>query len=233
MTKIAIIEDDIGLNRGIVLALQKEGYEFYPYHMLGEARDVEEMDLVILDINLPDGNGLDYLRRLRERSQVPVLMLTANDSEMDEVTGLELGAQDYMTKPFSLMVLRVRVEKILRQGAGKNIVTAGELQLDFAGMEFRRADEKVELSRTEQRLLYILAENAGQTISRERLLDYVWQDAQFVDANALSVTIKRLRDKLESEEYKYIHTVYGVGYLWKVKRLRDAGEEAKEGKATV
>lgn len=229
MTKIAIIEDDIGLSRGIALALQREGYEFYPYYTLGEAKDIEEMDLVILDINLPDGSGLDYLRRLRERSHVPVLILTANDSEMDEVAGLELGAQDYMTKPFSLMVLRVRVEKILRQGAEKTIVMAGELQLDFAGMEFRRADEKVELSRTEQRLLFILAENAGQTISRERLLDYVWQDAQFVDANALSVTIKRLRDKLETDEYKYIHTVYGVGYVWQVKHLPEQNTE-KGGK---
>ncbi len=228
MTEIAIIEDDIGLNRGIVLALQKEGYEFHPYYTLGEAKNIEQMDLVILDINLPDGNGLDYLRRLRERSQVPVLILTANDSEMDEVSGLELGAQDYMTKPFSLMVLRVRVEKILKQSAGRKIYTAGELQFDFAAMEFRRGSSRVELSRTEQRLLYILVENAGQTIGRERLLDYVWQDAQFVDANALSVTIKRLRDKLETAECKYIHTVYGIGYTWQVRRQGQSAPGPKD-----
>lgn len=217
MTKIAIIEDDIGLNRGIALALQRDGYEFYPFYTLREAHDIEQMDLVILDINLPDGNGLDYLRRLREHSQVPVLILTANDSELDEVAGLELGAQDYMTKPFSLMVLRVRVEKILRQGAKRDVRKDGELSLDFAAMEFRRAGEKVELSRTEQRLLHILVENAGQTVSRERLLDYVWQDSAFVDENALSVTVKRLRDKLEAGGPKYIHTVYGIGYMWQLK----------------
>lgn len=222
MTKIAIIEDDIGLNRGIALALQREGYEFYSYYTLGEAKDIEQMDLVILDINLPDGSGLDYLRRLRERSHVPVLILTANDSEMDEVAGLELGAQDYMTKPFSLMVLRVRTEKILQAHALP--YNAGELLLDFTAMRFRRADIEVELSRTEQKLLYILVKNAGQTIERERLLDYVWQDAQFVDANALSVTVKRLRDKLETAEYKYIHTVYGVGYVWRVMCLRESRE---------
>lgn len=219
MTKIAIIEDDKGLNRGIALALQRDGYEFYPFYTLGEAKDIEQMDLVILDINLPDGSGLDYLRGLRGRSQVPVLILTANDSEMDEVSGLELGAQDYMTKPFSLMVLRVRVEKILQNNARPGISTTGQLMLDFAGMEFRRAGERVELSRTEQRLLYILVENAGQTVSRERLLDYVWQEGAFVDENALSVTVKRLRDKLETREWKYIQTVYGIGYAWQPKEL--------------
>lgn len=215
MTKIAIIEDDIGLNRGIALALQRDGYQFYSFYSLAEAQSIEDMDLVILDINLPDGNGLDYLRQLRRHSQVPVLILTANDSEMDEVTGLELGAQDYMTKPFSLMVLRVRVEKILQKNAAFSVYTLGELSLDFARMDFTRAGEKVELSKTEQRLLYILVENAGQTLSRERLLDYVWQDAEFVDENALSVAVKRLRDKLETGEHKYIHTVYGIGYVWR------------------
>lgn len=219
MTKIAIIEDDKGLNRGIALALQRDGYEFYPFYTLGEAKGIEQMDLVILDINLPDGSGLDYLRGLRGRSQVPVLILTANDSEMDEVSGLELGAQDYMTKPFSLMVLRVRVEKILQNNARPGVSTTGQLMLDFAGMEFRRAGERVELSRTEQRLLYILVENAGQTVSRERLLDYVWQEGAFVDENALSVTVKRLRDKLETREWKYIQTVYGIGYAWQPKEL--------------
>lgn len=215
MIRIAIIEDDIGLNRGIALALQQEGYEFYPYYTLGEARDMGKMDLIILDLNLPDGSGLDYLRTLRQHSNVPVLILTANDSEMDEVSGLELGAQDYMTKPFSLMVLRIRVEKILKQNTKPSIYTEGKLWFDFAAMSFYRAGTKVELSKTEQRLLHILVENAGQTLSRDQLLNYVWQDAQFVDANALSVTIKRLRDKLETAEDKYIHTVYGIGYMWR------------------
>ncbi len=229
MTRIAIIEDDIGLNRGIALALQQEGYEFYPYYTLGEAQDIGNMDLIILDLNLPDGNGLDYLRKMREHSKVPVLILTANDSEMDEVSGLELGAQDYMTKPFSLMVLRIRVEKILKQQTKQNIYTAGKLWFDFAGMAFYRAGTKVELSKTEQRLLHILVENTGQTLSRDQLLNYVWQDAQFVDANALSVTIKRLRDKLETPQDKFIHTVYGIGYMWQLKNTDiDASESHQQ-----
>lgn len=218
MTKIAIIEDDIGLNKGIELALKREDYVFYPFYSLGEVQNIEQMDLIILDINLPDGNGLVFLRKLRESSGVPVLILTANDSEMDEVSGLELGAQDYMTKPFSLMVLRVRVEKILmRQKEAGRVYRTGDLTLDFVHMDFRRDGEKMELSKTEQRLLYILVENAGQTMSRERLLDYVWQDAEFVDENALSVTVKRLRDKLETGGKKYIQTVYGIGYVWRAE----------------
>lgn len=214
MEKIAIIEDDRGLNNGIALALKREDYEFYSYYTLADAKDVSQMDLVILDINLPDGNGLDYLKKLRQHSRVPVLVLTANDSEMDEVAGLELGAQDYMTKPFSLAVLRVRVEKILKEKSTRTLYSCGDLQFDFTRMEFWQAGEKVELSRTEQRLLYILVENEGHAVTRERLLDYVWQQTDFVDENALSVTIKRLRDKLETKGEKYIRTVYGIGYVW-------------------
>lgn len=213
-TRIAIIEDDKGLNNGIALALKQENYEFYSYYSLKEVKDVEQMDLVILDINLPDGNGLDYLKSLRKHSHVPVLILTANDSEMDEVTGLELGAEDYMTKPFSLMVLRVRVEKILKNRTETAEFVFGNLRLDFSHMDFSRDGGKIELSKTEQRLLRMLVENEGQTITRGQLLDYVWQDADFVDENALSVTVKRLRDKLETNEEKYIQTVYGIGYKW-------------------
>lgn len=215
MTSIAVIEDDRGLNNGIVMALRREDYRFFQYYSLAEAGECTGTDLVILDINLPDGNGLDYLRWLREHSGVPVLILTANDSEMDEVAGLELGADDYMTKPFSLAVLCVRVEKILKKREQESLYRFGELTLDFARMSFCRGRDMVELSRTEQRLLYILVENTGQTVSRERLLDYVWQDVRFVDENALSVTVKRLRDKLETGKERYIHTVYGIGYVWK------------------
>ncbi len=214
-TKIAIIEDDKGLNNGIALALKQENYEFYSYYTLAEAVDIGQMDLVILDLNLPDGNGLDFLKKLREYSDVPVLILTANDSEMDEVTGLELGAEDYMTKPFSLMVLRVRVEKILKSKETASAFIFGNLYFDFAGMDFRRGGEKIELSKTEQKLLRMLVENRGQTISRERLLEYVWDDADFIDENALYVTVKRLRDKLEPDGVKYIRTVYGIGYSWR------------------
>lgn len=221
MKKIAIIEDDQGLNNGIAMALRGADYRFYQYGCLKEVKDAEWMDLIILDINLPDGNGFDFLRDFRCRSQVPVIVLTANDLETDEVMGLNLGADDYITKPFSLMVLRARIEKVL---AGKRTVTKsdsriyqnGDLELDFDRMLFKKAGEAVELSKTEQKLLHILVENHNITVTREVLIDRVWTDgAEYVDENALSVTINRLRHKLEGKQKKYIQTVYGIGYVWK------------------
>lgn len=217
MTNIAIIEDDKGLNNGIALALKQEDYRFYQYNALKEAENVEDMDLVILDINLPDGNGFDFLKELRTRSDVPVIILTANDLETDEVMGLNLGADDYMTKPFSLMVLRARIEKLLNKRKGtQKVWRFGELELDFENMKFLKAGVQIELSKTEQKLLKLLVENHHTTMKRETLLDRVWSDgAEYVDENALSVTVKRLRDKLEDKDARYIHTVYGIGYVWK------------------
>lgn len=218
MTNIAIIEDDQGLNNGIAMALKQEDFRFYQYASLAEAKDVKEMDLIILDINLPDGNGFDFLKKLRTHSDVPVIILTANDLETDEVMGLNLGADDYMTKPFSLMVLRARIEKILqKRNSHQAVYRFGDLELDFDKMIFQKNGQSVELSKTEQKLLKILVENRNMTMQRDVLLDKVWTDgAEYVDENALSVTIKRLRDKLETKETKYIQTVYGVGYVWKV-----------------
>lgn len=117
MKHITIIEDDSGLNNGIVLALKQENYTFRQLYRLSDFKSSEPTDLIILDINLPDGNGFDYLRKLRQTSDTPVIILTANDLETDEVTGLELGADDYITKPFSLMVLRARINKVLQNAA--------------------------------------------------------------------------------------------------------------------
>lgn len=221
MTNIAIIEDDKSLNHGIALALKQEDYRFYQYNSLKEvqsaAPNVDDMDLIILDINLPDGNGFEFLKALRKRSDVPVIILTANDLETDEVMGLNLGADDYMTKPFSLMVLRARIEKLLQKKAvSKAVWHFRELELDFENMKFLKAGVSVELSRTEQRLLKLLVENRGITMKREILLDRIWgKSGEYVDENALSVTVKRLRDKLEDRDRKYIHTIYGIGYVWK------------------
>ena len=115
MKHITIIEDDIGLNNGIALALKQEDITFFQLYRLGDFQPSEPTDLIILDINLPDGNGFDFLRKLRQNSDVPVIILTANDLETDEVMGLELGADDYITKPFSLMVLRARIDKVLKK----------------------------------------------------------------------------------------------------------------------
>lgn len=223
MIKIAIIEDDKGLNNGIALALKNENYQFAQFFSLTEALNAQlysDTDLIILDINLPDGNGFDYLQELRKHSDVPVIILTANDLETDEVMGLELGADDYITKPFSLMVLRARIEKILKQQnkQKQSQYEIGDLVFDFEQMLFKKDGQEFELSKTEQKLLRMLVENSGITLSRAKLVDAIWTGgAEYVDENALSVVIKRLRDKIENtpSKPKYIQTIYGIGYVWR------------------
>lgn len=224
MKRILLVEDDAALNRGVCLALQSGELALASCADLATARDKlaqEAFDLLILDINLPDGSGLDLLRALRREQTTPVILLTANDMETDVVAGLELGADDYITKPFSLAILRARVNAQLRRGAGKGgPIRVDQFSFDFARMEFTRDGVPVELSKTEQKLLRLLVENRGATLSRETLVDRIWTDgAAFVVENALSVTVKRLRDKLEADPAHpaYIKTVYGLGYTWVVK----------------
>ena len=225
MQKILLIEDDITLGNGIRLALQNASLQITLCHTLAEARNVLErnsFDLLILDINLPDGSGLDLLNEVRKTSAIPIILLTANDMEMDIVTGLESGADDYITKPFSLAVLRARVNTQLRRSisAKPSCTEIDGFQFDFDRMEFRKDGQLVELSKTEQKLLRVLVENRGQTLPRATLVDRIWTDgAEYVDENALSVTVKRLRDKLEDSPSspKYLKTVYGIGYTWAVK----------------
>mgnify|MGYP004512059699 FL=1 len=225
MQKILLTEDDITLANGIRLALQNASLHITLCHTLAEARNVLEgnsFDLLILDINLPDGSGLDLLNVVRKTSALPIILLTANDMEMDIVTGLESGADDYITKPFSLAVLRARVNAQLRRSisAKSTCTEIDSFQFDFDRMEFRKDGQLVELSKTEQKLLRVLVENRGQTLPRATLVDRIWTDgAEYVDENALSVTVKRLRNKLEDipTSPKYLKTVYGIGYTWAVK----------------
>lgn len=225
MNNILILEDDTALSNGIVLALKDDNCSFAQAYDIAAAKKQikrNSFDLVILDLNLPDGNGLDFLKELRRSSAVPVIILTANDMETDVVTGLELGADDYITKPFSLMILRARVKARLRNSnpASSDVIQIDSFLFSFGRMEFLKNGAPIELSRTEQKLLLILIENRGNTLTRAQLVDLIWTDgAEYVDENALSVTIKRLRDKLEDtpSSPKYIKTVYGIGYTWAVK----------------
>lgn len=222
MKYIGIVEDDRGLNSGIVLAIKTNEYDFIQAYSLAEAKemDMDSLDLLILDVNLPDGNGFDFLQTIKNRYDLPVIMLTANDTEMDEVRALQIGADDYITKPFSLMVLRARIDTVLKRiGKKGQLVYENEVfRFDFDKLIFSKNERKVELSRTEQKLLKVLVENRGRKLTRNMLMDAVWSnEAEFVDENALSVSIKRLRDKLEENPAKpeYIQTVYGIGYIWR------------------
>ena len=225
MQKILLLEDDITLGSGIRLALQSPSVQITLCRTLAQARAASadnSYDLLILDINLPDGSGLQLLAQVRKTSHVPVILLTANDLEMDVVTGLEAGADDYITKPFSLAILRARVNAQLRRSipVKTSCIEIDRFQFDFDRMAFRKDGQAIELSKTEQKLLRILVENRGQTLSRGVLVDRIWTDgAEYVDENALSVTVKRLRDKLEDtpSSPQYLKTVYGIGYTWAVK----------------
>ena len=225
MKHILLLEDDAALGQGIRYALENDGIQVELRTALAQAQGIlpgRDFDLLILDVNLPDGSGLDLLRDVRRRhSRVPVILLTANDLETDIVVGLESGADDYITKPFSLAVLRARVNAQLRRGTPVRTATV-ELEgfsFNFEWMEFRKNGQLIELSKTEQRLLRVLTENRGRVLSRETLLERVWPDGgEYVEENALSVTVKRLRDKLEDTPSKprFLRTVYGIGYTWAV-----------------
>lgn len=225
MKQILIVEDDKALSNGIALALQNREIRIWQcYNIITTKKSLlkDTFDLLILDINLPDGSGLDLLCEVKESYNTPVILLTANDMETDIVTGLEMGADDYITKPFSLAVLRARVNTQLRKqtAANTNCYEQNVFVFDFDKMEFFKGDFRIELSKTEQKLLRILVENRGNTLERSLLVDRIWTDgAEYVDENALSVTIKRLRDKVEDNPAKpqYIKTVYGIGYTWTVK----------------
>lgn len=222
MKTILIVEDDVSLNKGIMLTLAQDGLNIKQAYDISSAERIyneEPIDLIILDINLPDGNGLEFCESVRQRSQVPIIFLTANDLEVDIVTGLELGGDDYITKPFSLMVLRARVMAVFRRTDPERAdkMEIDDLSFDFGKMEFRKADQSILLSRTEQKLLKVLLMNRGNILTREQLMDKVWgKEAEFVDENALTVTVKRLRAKIEDHpsEPTYIKTIYGLGYAW-------------------
>jgi DNA-binding response OmpR family regulator len=221
VSQILLLEDDEALGRGICMALETPSCTVTHCSTCLQAINILQgmvFDLLILDINLPDGSGLELLRTLRQNgTSTPAILLTANDLELDEVTGLEAGADDYITKPFSLAVLRARVNAQLRRSVPvkQDRIELNGFILDFTRMEFSKEGTIIDLSKTEQRLLRLLVENRGRTLPRELLLEKVWDGGEFVDENALSVAVRRLRGKLGNAP---IRTVYGVGYTWEVSK---------------
>lgn len=218
---ILIVEDDKGLNQGVALALRRPDWQFLNAFTLKEGMEHWErkhVDMVLLDINLPDGNGYDFLLHIRKTSGIPVIMLTANDMEIDEVRGIEMGADDYITKPFSLMVLRARVERLFTRLENEKESTYQDdgYSFSFDRQEFEVQGKPVELSRTEQKLLGMFITHPGQTLTREILNEGVWQEgSDYIDENALSVAVGRLRKKLKLKEKECpVRTVYGIGYVW-------------------
>ncbi len=223
MTQIFFIEDDEALAEGISFALEREGYQISCFSTCRAGREAiaeRQPDLVLLDWNLPDGDGLALCREIAGTAGVPVLMITARDMEIDQVMCLESGADDYIAKPFSLAVLKARIAALLRRRGGQDSsgwLVSGDIRLQEKEMKAYRKDRELELSLTEFKLLKYFLENKNQVLLKEQILARVWDSGgSFVEENTLMVNIRRLRTKVEEDAShpRYIKTVHGMGYLW-------------------
>lgn len=218
---ILILEDDNGLRIGLTFDLEAEGYEVIAVsscRMALEAVEKSSIDLAILDVNLPDGDGFQVCREIKKLQDIPVIFLTARDLIIDQVNGFEAGADDYVTKPFSNVLLRKRVQAILKRttSAKKDkVYEDGYLYIDFDNFISKKGNEILSLTPTEFKLLQVLMTNGGSVVTRQIILEKLWDNSgNFVDEHALTVNINRVRSKLEDKEHKYIKTVYGLGYTW-------------------
>jgi len=226
--RILIVDDEQSIQTLLSYPLRKDGYHVTSALDGSEAlRRFEEgrFDLVILDLMLPRMGGVEVCRQLRSRSQVPIIMLTAKGSETDKVAGLEVGADDYITKPFSMREFRSRVKAALRRSrmASESVAEAGgaietgELTIDFDRRMVTLGDEEVKVTYVEFEILGALARSPGRVLTRETLLEHVWGDSDYRDPRTVDVHIRHLREKLESDpkEPDYLFTVRGVGYRFR------------------
>lgn len=222
---ILLIEDDEALNKGISFALKREGYLILSSKNLTEGAHLlknNTIDLLLLDLNLPDGDGVDFCASIQKEYNFPIIMLTARDTELDEILGLESGAYDYVTKPFSLAILKARIHTIFRIRETLNqtetqFFLSNEIRLDKKHMKVWKKDIELELSITEFKLLLLFLENKNQVLLKEYILDVIWDSqGNFVDENTLPVNIRRLRLKLETDPSnpRYLKTIHGMGYIW-------------------
>ena len=218
--KVAIIEDDNTISFAIKTFLKRYGIEAIIFNTLSAAEDiiVKNFDLIILDVNLPDGSGFDYLKWVKEFSNIPVIMLTVNSADEYVLKGFENGADEYITKPFSLPILKARIDNIFkRRDMNTTKIVFDNLILDLNSKTAILGNENLELNRQEFAVLNILLENKNINVIREKIIDLVWgYDLYEVNDNTLTVTIKRLRNKLK-DYGKYIKTVRGIGYRWEEK----------------
>ena len=221
--RIFLLEDDEDLGRGICLALEGSQTQVCRCTTLAQAKQAGlAFDLMILDVNLPDGSGLDFLRQVRKESAVPVILLTANDMETDIVTGLESGADDYITKPFVPVEVLARVRSQLRRYArlgscpepGSGNITIGGITLDDRTKSVVVEGESVALTPTEYAILHLLMANPGKVFSTKVLYESVWQEAALGSEGAVAVHIRHLREKIEinPSEPRYLKVVWGQGY---------------------
>lgn len=222
MQKILIVEDDVIICGGIKVYLESKGFMADCAYSAAQAKTAlqSRYSLVLLDINLPDGDGMELCREIRQKGNTPVIFLTANDTEENMIAGFRQGCDDYIAKPFSVELLYQRILAVLRrsQSAVENeTVSYGELMMDFSRMQLYKNGNPVKLSATEFKLLELLVRNKGQVLTRNVILERIWDcNENYIDENTLSVHIRRLRQKIETDPKnpRYIITVFGIGYTF-------------------
>ena len=225
--KILVCDDEKDIGEIIAFNLKKEGYEVelaFDGNECVKKNEKDKFDLIILDVMMPVMDGFSALKEIRKTSSVPVIMLTAREEEVDKILGLELGADDYIVKPFSIRELSARIKAVLRRfkdddkekETKEEVIKTMDLIIDLNKYEIKKNDEIIELTLREYELLKFLASNPGKVFSREELLPEVWDYEYFGDIRTVDVTVRRLREKIEDEgdNYKYIITKRGVGYYF-------------------
>ena len=233
MIKILFIEDDLPLALGMEYTLKQEGFDVVHTKNLSEARDKyknNEFNIILLDVMLPDGTGYELCKEIRENSEIPIIFMTACDEEGNIVMGLDMGGDDYITKPIRVKELVSRINAVLRRRGvapkkeeNSNRIISGDITVELLKYKVYKKGEVIDLTTIEYKLLLLLIKNKGNVLERNLLLERLWDtDGNFVDGNALTVYIKRLREKVEDDIKNpiYIETVRGIGYRW--------AKEAKE-----
>jgi DNA-binding response OmpR family regulator len=229
--KILVVDDEPILLKGLKFSLEQEGYEIETSMDGKEAYDKilnNTYDAIILDLMLPSMDGLEICKKVREKSMVPILMLTAKDDDSSKVLGLEYGADDYITKPFNMLELKARIKAILRrvqlsdQGSATGVLHIGDFSINTLGRKVTVNNQQVNLTAKEFDLLLLLVMNEDKVYSREELLETIWGYEYFGDVRTVDVHIRRLREKIEvnSSQPEYILTKWGVGYYFKNRKKR-------------
>ena len=222
MNKVFIIEDDVKINEQLGSFLKRYGYEVatsFDFENIVDIALEENPKIILLDINLPVFDGYYICKEIRKQSNVPIIVVTSRDTEMDELISMNLGADDFITKPYNAAILLARIESIIRRVYGNNSMEIYEyngLRYNLSTSEMEYEGNKSDLTKNESRILYTLIKNKGKIVSRSELMKYLWQNDEFVDDNTLTVNMTRLRGKLEELGIKdSIETKRGQGYILK------------------
>ncbi len=218
---ILVVDDEKLIVKGIKSVLEQQGYKVYAAYTGNEALSIlatENIDFIILDLMLPDMDGMMLCRKIRENRDTPILMLTAKDGDYDKILGFELGADDYMTKPFNILELIARIKAITRRSESKAnnpILSFGDLVINYEERKAYKNNKEIKLTLKEFEVLYLLAKNQGKVFTREEIFNHIWEEEP-VDVRTIDVHIKNLRDKIEEDtkKPKYIMTKWGVGYYF-------------------